>query len=287
MTVDAGYLVLQLKAMRLTLDPLRGGAIRDFTWRGQNVLRPTPVGAGDDPFDVACFAMVPFVNRVAGGRFEFGGRTVHLQPNWDKDPHPLHGQGWRGRWQTVTSNISGATLRFEGGADEWPWRYVAEQRFQLLESGLFVELSVENLDTAPMPAMLGLHPYFADAPQARLQARLPRVWLADAQALPLEEVATPAQWSFDSGRAVQAVPLDHGFCGWDGIAVLTWPERSCTVRAAQCQFLHVYAPTGRDFFCVEPQTAAPGALGRNPTEAQVVAPGQRFAIRVLFEPGAA
>lgn len=285
MTLDAGFLVLQLPATRLTLDPMRGGAIREFTWRGQNVLRPTPAGAGDDPFDMACFAMVPFVNRIARGCFEFAGRTVRLQPNWTADPHPLHGQGWRGRWRTVTSNSTSATLRFVGGGDEWPWRYIAEQRFQLRENGLFFELSVQNRDTGPMPVMLGLHPYFPDAGRAQLQTKLPRVWLTDTEVLPLKETTTPDEWRFDGGRVIRGVPLDHSFSGWDGVALLRWPDRRCTVRAINCAFLHVYTPAGHDFFCIEPQSAAPGVLSRNPAEATVVPPGQRFAIRVHIEPG--
>jgi aldose 1-epimerase len=287
MTRDAGYVVLQLQGTRLTLDPARGGAIREFTWRGRDVLRPTPADAGDDPFELACFPMVPFVNRIARGRFDFAGRTVQLQPNWCEDPHPLHGQGWRAPWRTLLSNTTSARLRFAGGGDEWPWRYAAEQRFQLLETGLYLELSVENLDEEPMPVMLGLHPYFADARRAQLRATLPRVWLTDTQCLPLREVRTPGEWRFEGGRAVQAVPLDHGFSGWDGCASLQWPDRTCTIRATHCGCLHIYAPPGKDFFCVEPQSAPPGALGRDAAEATIVAPGERFAIRAQFEPGAA
>ena len=55
---------------------------------------------------------------------------------------------------------------FEGGADEWPWRYRAEQQFQLNPSALTVSLSIENLAQSPMPAMLGLHPYFGEPGRA-------------------------------------------------------------------------------------------------------------------------
>jgi galactose mutarotase-like enzyme len=61
--------------------------------------------------------------------------------------------------------------------------------------------------------------------------------------------------------------------------------RVATIRAAQCNYLHVCAPAGKDFFCAEPQTAPPGALGRNAGEATVVAPRERFAIRVQFAVG--
>jgi aldose 1-epimerase len=286
MKLDAGFLVLEYQSARLTLDPRRGGAIRELKWRDQDVFRATPPEAGDDPFDVACFPMVPFVNRVAAGRFEFAGRAVRLERNWSEDPHPLHGQGWRGPWQVVAASASSATVRFQGGADDWPWRYSAEQTFQLLADGLFVELSVENLSAEPMPAMLGLHPYFPDAGAARLQAQVPRVWLTDRAVLPVKETQTPPDWRFEPARAIQAVPLDHSFGGWNGVASIFWPRRTVTISAAHCQSLHVYAPGGRDFFCVEPQSAAPGALGRQSGEAAVLAPGERFAIRVHFGVGA-
>jgi aldose 1-epimerase len=131
--------------------------------------------------------------------------------------------------------------------------------------------------------MLGLHPYFGDAAHARLQARLPRVWITDGAALPIDERPTPAEWAFDSARAIDTVPLDHCFSGWNGIATLSWSDHTVTMRAAGCSHLQIYASTDRDFFCVEPQTAMSGALGRGDGAATVVAPGGRFEMRVQFD----
>jgi aldose 1-epimerase len=286
MKTDGSFLVLQYQATRVTLDPNRGGAIRELNWRGHDLLRPTPAGAGDDPFDMACFPMIPYANRIKQGRFDFGGRSVHLARNWSQDPHPLHGQGWRAPWSVVDESSSSATLRFEGGGDEWPWKYQCEQSFQLMQDGLGIELALENLSDAVMPVMLGLHPYFPAAGRAQLQAHLPRVWMTDEAALPMEEALTPVDWRFDHARAVGSVPLDHAFSGWNGIASLRWPDRTLTIRATHCNHLHIYVPTNRDFFCVEPQTAAPGALSRKPTEATALEPGDRCAIRVHFSAGA-
>jgi aldose 1-epimerase len=284
MRIDEDVLELQDDAMRLTLAPQVGGAIRSLEWRGKHVLRPAPADDCDDPFAMACFPMVPYVNRIANGRFSFRGRTVQLQRNWSEDPHPLHGQGWRAPWFVVDATSTTATLGFEGGGDEWPWRYRSEQRFDLGRDRLTIELAIENLSETPMPAMLGLHPYFPDAARAQMHARLPRVWLTDQAALPLKEAETPLAWRFDPARAVGAVPLDHCMAGWDGIASLIWPDRVVTVRARHCRHLHVYAPAAWDFFCIEPQTAAAGALTRG--EAAVVAPAERFAMTVSFTAGA-
>jgi aldose 1-epimerase len=281
-TVDEGYLVLQQGAARLTLDPPRGGAIREFDWQGVPIFRPTEPAAGDEPLEVACFPMIPFVNRIARGRFEFGGRSVQLSRNWSGDPHPLHGYGWRAPWSVVGGSSSSATIRFDGGGNEWPWQYRGEQHFQLLPDGLSIELSIENLSDTRMPAMLGLHPYFHDAAHARLSAALPRVWLTDEAALPVAEAPTPPAWGFDPGRIVNTIPLDHCFSGWDGIATLRWPDRTVTVRATDCSCLQIYAPAGKDFFCVEPLSAAAGALGRKSDQLIVIAPGERAAIRVHF-----
>jgi aldose 1-epimerase len=284
---DAGVLELRRDATRLTLDPQRGGAIREFDWDGHAIFRPTAENAGDDPFDMACFPMVPYVNRITCGRFNFGGHAVRLRRNWNQDPHPLHGYGWRARWWVVAATASSATVRFDGGADEWPWPYRCEQSFELLPDGLSVELSIANLGDSTMPAMLGLHPYFPDAARVQVQAHLPRIWLTDRAALPVEEAATPPAWGFDAPRAINALPLDHCFSGWNGSATLRWPDRTVTVRASCCSHLHIYAPAGRDFFCMEPQTAALGALSRDSAEATAVAPGERRAIRVEYLVGAA
>jgi aldose 1-epimerase len=133
-----------------------------------------------------------------------------------------------------------------------------------------------------MPVMLGLHPFFCDAARAQLQTVVPRVWLTDTAHLPVEEVATPIDWSFAQTRAITAVPLDNCFVGWSGSALLLWPDRRVEIRASNCPYLHVYAPFGRDFFCVEPQSAPAGALCRDAGEATVVPPGQRFELQVSF-----
>jgi aldose 1-epimerase len=269
------------------LDADHGGAIREFSWRGRDVLRPTPATAGIDPLDLACFPMVPYANRIAHGQFLFGGRQVHLASNSPVSAHPLHGQGWRHRWEVAQASEHCARLQFEGGGDDWPWRYRAEQRFTIEPDGLTIELSAENLGTEQMPIMLGLHPYFLDPARTSLQAELPRLWRRDQAALPIEEIATPVNWAFNPARPLKARALDHCFAGWNGMATLFSPEQTIDLRTSNCRFLHVYVPEGRDFFCLEPQSAAAGALGRGGAEVEVVPPGERSAISLRIAVSAA
>ena len=269
----------------LTLDPAHSGAIREFTWCGKQILRSAFPLDNDDPFELACFPLVPFANRIANGRFEFDGRSVSIAPNSNRSVHPLHGQGWLAPWETAAAAPSSATLVFDGGGDEWPWRYRAQQKFELEDGALKVELSVQNRADTAMPAMLGLHPYFFDAAHARLQAETPRVWLADAACLPLEEAASPATWRFDRARPVNAAALDHCFTRWNGVATISWPDRAVLIHARNCSYLHIYTPSGQEFFCVEPQTAPVGALNRDCHETKILQPGDSLAMEVTFEVG--
>jgi aldose 1-epimerase len=277
------HLQLQQGELQLTLDPQHGGSIREFSWRGRPILRPTPEAALFDPMQFACFPMVPYANRIAGGQFVFGAHVVQLRPNWDKDPHPLHGQGWCSPWSVVRATTSAATLMFDGGGDEWPWRYRAQQHCELRASTLKIELSVENLASSPMPVMLGLHPYFCDASQALLKASVPRVWQTNDESLPIAQIATPRAWSFDAARPITSVPLDHCFVDWNGRATIRWPDRSVSLQATNCRYLHVYAPRDQDFFCLEPQSAPAGVLNRGSSDVPVLQPGERYAIALRFE----
>jgi aldose 1-epimerase len=267
---------------RLVLDAAHGGAIREFSWRGLAMLRPAVSGADVDPLLMACFPLVPYANRIPGGRFEFAGRDVRLRRNWDRDPHPLHGQGWRSAWTVESLSDSRATLAFSGGGDDWPWRYRSVQEFELLADGLDVRLGVENQSDSIMPAVLGLHPYFPEAPLATVQARTRTVWLPDAQALPVQEVMTPADLAFDTPRSVARVALDHCFDHWDGAAVVRWPDRTLKISATGARSLHVYRPANAGFFCLEPQTAPAGALNRVTGEFARLAPGERLELGVKF-----
>jgi len=284
-TSDDGLLVLRHGEARLVLDADHGGAIREFRCRGRDILRPTPAGAGKDPLDLACFPMVPFVNRIARGRFEFGGREVQLANNAPQIAHPIHGEGWRRQWTVTQIAPDNARLEFEGGGGKWPWRYLAEQHFALGPDTLSIELSAENLGVEPMPLMLGLHPYFIGASRTRLLAGVPKVWHTDQAALPTELAAAPPDWGFDPARALKNLALDHCFASWNGTATLYGPQGTLHLQATNCRFLHIYVPEGQDFFCLEPQTAATGALGRGGAEVEAVLPGERRAMSLRINVG--
>lgn len=265
---------------RLTFLPRVGGAVASFTIAGRDVLRPATVEA-DDALMTASFPLVPFCNRIPHGRFVFGGREVALPPNLAGHPHALHGQGWRSAWAVERAAGGEALLSHDHAPDAWPWAYRAEQRFQLLDAGFRVELSVINMGETAMPAGLGFHPYFPRRPGETLTAANDGVWLIDTDALPTIHHSGPWEADWTAGAPVEGHGLiDHCYTGWDQRAVLRAPGQPDTVITAspECRWLHVYVPPGEDYLCVEPCASRPNPFGEGDTGMVVLQPGERRSI---------
>jgi aldose 1-epimerase len=288
------YVCLAYGDYSLDVLPALGGAVAGLRFRGLEVLRRTPPGI-DEPLASSGFALVPFANRIAHGRFRFGATEVRLDRNAPDQAHPLHGQAWRHRWSVESCSSREIALTYAHAPGQWPWRYAARQVLTLDADGLRVQLSLVNRAAAPMPAGLGWHPYFHRSPRMRLRTEVTHVWLTDAECLPTQ--CAPGTHFGDWQRA-EALPehrlIDHCFGGWSGRAELDWPEEALGVRLradGPLRWLHVFVPPGGDFLCLEPVSHMPDALNRpEPPEVtglRVLAPGETLAatIRLGVVPG--
>jgi len=249
---------------RLTAAPGRGGSILALTWREQQVLREA---AGADVLDVGCFPLVPWSNRIAGGRFDWNGRAITLSPNFPTvDPrNPLHGFGWLSEW-TVTEAVADL-LRMEhvcpGG--EWPWAYRAELVYALGDAGLTSRLALTNLAAEPMPAGLGFHPYFPRSAETCYLGLHRGEWESGTDGLPirLDERERAIDWW--NGKAVGARAVDTVYTGRECALLLCWPDRGLALRidcSDNLSCTSVYVPEGADWFCVEPVSHITDAVNR-------------------------
>lgn len=286
--IESGLLTLASGPLELQLMPRLGGSIArlDYcTGDGDRMkcLRGVE-GKSADPLDLACFPLVPFVNRVRGGRFVFRGRAVALRPNLRGDPSPLHGQGWLSPWEVETASAADAELVFRHAPGEWPWAYEARQHFALDPDGLTVRLSCTNRADAPMPCGLGLHPYFPCTERTRIDAAVGCAWTIDEQVLPVEKVA--AEGAYDlRDRLVCGQNLDHGFGGWSGIARIETPGLPFRIELSspEARFLHIYSPPAGGFFAAEPVGHANAALNAPEEDwsdlgLRVLAPGETISL---------
>jgi aldose 1-epimerase len=282
----------------IELAPEAGGAVTRY-WLARGAvtrewLRPTPAGAvrSGNPYQTAAFPLVPYSNRIRAGHFTFRDRVVVEPLNRPPEPHAIHGHGWQARWSPLDVRAAEARLEYRHAAGAWPWAYHATQRFTLTPSSLTVELSVSNQSTAPMPAGLGWHPYFPRTPRATITAEVRAVWLTDGEMMPTELVAPPG--AADLGRAVtaEAVTLDNCFVGWSRQATIDWPELGArlVMRAdPPLDYLVVYTPPHRPFFCVEPVSHVTDAFnlaeaGRSDSGILVLEPGETLRTKVVLTP---
>lgn len=258
--------ILSLNAgpLHLELNPSIGGSISAFEWLGEGAPR-TILRKCHGPLrkvlDAANFPLVPYVNRIRGGRFTFRGREVALTPNMAGDPSPLHGQGWLGRWAVEQADEVSAVLGFRHEAGEWPWDYDARQEFALDGRGLSIRLTCRNRASEPMPCGLGQHPYFECGPDTRIDTRVTHAWTIDRDVLPVDKIVADGRYDLRE-RSVCGQHLDNGFGGWNGEARLSdpgWPY-SVVLSSLQARFFQLYSPVEGGFFVAEPVTHANAAL---------------------------
>lgn len=255
--------VLAAGKLKLALNPSVGGSIFDFLWIDGNYARPIlrKCNSGSqNVLEAASFPLIPYVNRIRGGRFTFRGREVTLTPNMAGDPSPLHGQGWLTPWQVEASTARTAILTFEHPAGEWPWDYAARQEIALDEGGFSASLLCRNASTEPMPCGLGFHPYFPCGPETRIDTHVLHVWTIDEHVLPLKKVPTEGRYDLND-RLVCGQDLDNGFDGWGGEARMTDPGWPYEVRlSSAAKFFQLYSPSQGAIFVAEPVTHANAAL---------------------------
>jgi aldose 1-epimerase len=284
----------------LDLAPEVGGAIAAFScdWDGGfDLMRRLPDAAlaARDVRLAGCFPMLPYSNRMRECTLAFGGRRYRIAPNFGSHPHSIHGNAWQRAWTVESADAAQATLVLEHTAEshlsaEWPFAYRARQRFALSNDGLTVELALENVGPGPMPAGMGLHPYFPRAAGTRLTALTRAVWRNDEAMMPVALDPVPPAWNFEEGRLVAPLAVDNCFAGWQGNARIEWPDRGVSLDVtADPVFGHlvVYVPPGKTFFCVEPTSHANDGMnmlakGRTDSGVVVLAPGERLAGTVLF-----
>lgn len=282
---DPAFPILTRGALSLTLAPSRGGSIARFDYldRGGTaipVLRGIAPSETTSVLDMGSFPLVPYVNRIRGGRFPFRGREVALAPNMAGDPSPLHGQGWLGEWTVESLGEREARLSFRHEAGEWPWAYDAAQHFHLDDSGLSLRLSCTNRSDEPMPCGLGFHPYFPCDGSTVLDTGVACAWTVDDRVLPVDKV--PAEGRYDlQGRRICGQGLDNGFGGWDGRARMATEGMPFRVELSSpdARFFQVYSPESGGLYVAEPVTHANAALNE-PEEAW-----PELGLRVL-DPGA-
>lgn len=266
--MDAHSELIELSAGPLTigLAPAIGGSLAYFRHGGIDLMRPfsrVDLEAGN-VLGAAMFPMLPYVNRIAGNAFEFGGRRWDFSPNNPPDPLASHGDGWKSAWQAQREG-SGVLLSLDHIAPEEPYSYDATQHFELSPDGLTITMRMTNHGGLAMPFGFGLHPWFPRSAGTDLAFRSSHFFMEGPDHLVTEVIATPPELDFAAHRPLPDTWHNNDYGGWDGKAEIRFPETGLgLVIEADPVFGHLmlYADPTKPFFCLEPQSHAPDAFNR-------------------------
>jgi aldose 1-epimerase len=245
-------------AIEAVILPEAGARLHRLRAFGHDLLRTPddPATHTRDPFFWGAYVMAPWCNRMPAEPITVDDRTVAVAPNF-VDGSAIHGQVYASTWER-----NGETLGLLGGGDGWPWSYELSMRVVAEESSLRVTLAVTNRSADPMPAGLGLHPWWRRP--VRLRVPGAAVYPSNLEA---DAVTAAVSGRFDLRRLA---PAPGGLDGtWTYLGgestVLGWPELGLEAEllaSSSLDHVAVATPVDLDAIAVEPQTHAPGGLIR-------------------------
>jgi len=287
--------VLTLRGEQLTLDllPGIGASVLNLHAGGRPVTRHVDLADVKSSSQCGSFALVPYSNRIRDARFTYGGRDVQLQPG-AADGSVQHGDVRNRPWTVQRLSDTHAVCTFDSRdftSLNWPWAFTARMEYLLHGPHLDTSLTVTNADDTPMPAGMGLHPYFVrrDGPlDPSVSFRAGGVYVTDGTFIPTQGAQPiPPELDFTAPRSVGDTDLNHVYASWDGVARLDWGTRALTVTADSV-FSHLVVFTAPDgSLALEPVSHATDAFnlaarGVHGTDMRVLTPGESMGGAVRF-----
>ena len=253
------HIELRAGELRLALRPDLGGAVAGL-WLGgpqgeQPVLRSTEAADLASSRLSGCYPLAPYSNRLGYRRFRWLGHDHTTAPNFDDNPHSVHGVAWQRPWEVLATHGHEAELRYQHAADEhWPFAFEVRQRYVLTPAALEVHLAFTNRAASLQPVGLGWHPYFPKRSRSRLHIELTDRWENDPSGLPTRRVPQPG---IDGD--VAHLGFDHCFEGWRGAARIRDEKMSLRLTSS-LPYLVVFTPETKPYYCVEPVSHVSNAL---------------------------
>ena len=246
--------------LKAVLAPDLGGAVMSLSFEGANIFRPAASreAVAADPREAACYPCVPWFSRLFGG-LDFDGVHYDLAPTLPAcDPeHALHGHGWVSPWTVTRQSKDRLVCRYDHKPMPrvFPFPFSASQEFTVTEGQFQLVLAVTNTGDAPMPAGLGLHPFFPEKKTSSLnftqyfdQPKLPGALKAP------EKIEHHGPFPDDL--------VDYTVKKWSGEAEIFHNDLRISMRS-NARSLHLYSPEEADFYCAEPISHWPGYFGRD------------------------
>lgn len=147
-----------------------GAGLRSYLVAGRECL--DTFGSDEMPTSGRGQVLLPWPNRVAGGRYDFEGQTHQLPISEPRHGNASHGltrwQPWRMIARSPDRVALGLTIFPQSG---YPFALALELDYTLSDAGLMVRTGARNVGATPLPFGAGHHPYFTVG-TARVDAAL-------------------------------------------------------------------------------------------------------------------
>ena len=272
-----------------------GATLRSFTVAGREIL--DTFGADEMSDASRGQVLLPFPNRIDGGKYEFEGEEEQLPLTEPTTNNAIHGLTRWLDWVPLSWTASRVVMcQRIYPQDGYPYLLALQVEYALSSLGLTVVTTASNVGDTSLPFGAGHHPYLTvgtptiDAATLRLPAR---TYLeTDDRLIPTGRAAVEgSDFDFRRGREIGDTQLDTCFTDVipdaDGYTrvVMTHPDGSPEITVgmdASHAFIQAY--TGdtlpetsdrRRGIAIEPMTCAPNAFNSG-DGLRVLAPGESF-----------
>ncbi|MET1232097.1 MAG: hypothetical protein ABWY52_04515 [Candidatus Limnocylindrales bacterium] len=263
--------------------PALGARLHRIRAFGHDLLRAPddPDHHREDPFMWGGYVMAPWCNRIEPEPVMAAGRTIEIGANF-VDGTAIHGQVYVRPWQVEGPG----SFVVRGGGDGWPWHYEVQERIEVVGAEVRIALALTNLDDGPMPAGIGLHPWFLGPIEVAIRGDVVYDPNTDSPARP-----APVAGRTDLRRLA---PMPEGLdATWSAIGdppvELHWPTLGIrAVMVVQAPVINIVAanPAGAGAVAVEPETHAPRGLRRlldgQPDAMAILDPGATLALSLTL-----
>lgn len=135
-----------------------GATLRSFTVDGEDVV--DGFGAGERATDGRGQVLAPWPNRLAEGRYRYGGRDCQAPINEPSRNDAIHGLVRWLDWSPVAHDARSVTLSCAVRPQPaYEWQLDLEVTYGLDDAGLTVTLRAVNAGNERAPLGVGFHPY--------------------------------------------------------------------------------------------------------------------------------
>jgi aldose 1-epimerase len=193
-----------------------GATLRELSWQG----RPLIAGFGrhDLPFGYQGAVLAPWPNRLADGRYRFGGRQFQVPLTEPERFNALHGLVCFAPWRVAVTEPESVTLTHRLWPQRgYPFLLDLTAEYRLSEAGLTFTLTAVNAGDGPAPYGASFHPYLIAGGGAvdewTVQVPAARYLTVDPdRLLPVAQAPVgPAGYDFSAPTALRDIVVDHAF----------------------------------------------------------------------------